>query len=81
MRAAEKSSKNSKGQSPALANGISYDAIRSALINSGTNLVRWAKANRLPVGSVYHAARNTRRGVETTKIRNRLLRSLSYDIH
>lgn len=74
MQTAENASKNGHGKTPAAFNGIPYDSIRSALIHRGTNLKRWAVSNHLPVGSVYHAARNTRRGVETTRIRNRLLR-------
>jgi hypothetical protein len=73
MQTAEKSSKNARRVSPALPQGISYEEIRSALIGRGTNLIRWARANDYPVGSVYHAARNTRRGIATTRIRNRLL--------
>lgn len=81
MHTAEKASKNSRQgngrptsqPAPVQPQIISYDDLRSALIARGTNLARWAFKNRLPIGSVYHAARNTRRGIETTRIRQRLL--------
>lgn len=69
MSAPEKSSKIALGVN----SGIPYPRLRSLLIARGTNLKRWATDHGFPVGSVYHAARGTRAGVQTIKIRNRLL--------
>lgn len=52
---------------------IPYARLRSLLIGRGTNLKRWASENKLPVGTVYHAARGSRAGVQTIKVRNRLI--------
>jgi len=49
-----------------------YHQLRSALLQRGTNLRRWAVRSGYPVGSVYLAAKGLRHGVQAHAIRRAL---------
>ena len=49
-----------------------YTDLRAKLLRKQFSLRSWAIAHKLPLGSVYHAARGSRLGPKAMKIRARL---------
>jgi hypothetical protein len=54
-----------------------YTEVRQQLLRRGMNLRRWARKNKLPVGSVYNAVRGHRNGIAAERIRIKLNRFLN----
>jgi predicted transcriptional regulator len=51
---------------------LTYETLRSALIERGTNLKRFAEENDIPITSVYYAAKGKRNGIKSVKIQKAL---------
>lgn len=49
-----------------------YRELRATLIGRGKSLRLWAVENGYPISTVYDAARGTRAGVESVRIRRKL---------
>jgi gp16 family phage-associated protein len=49
-----------------------YRMLRAALIEAGFTVSSWARANGYPPTTVFDAAKGTRAGVETMRIRRKL---------
>lgn len=54
-----------------------YTELRGRLAHRGFTLRRWARRERLPVGSVYNAVKALRNGPDAVRIRNRLEKFLN----
>jgi len=49
-----------------------YTDLRAKLLRKNCSLRSWAIAHKLPLGSVYHAAKGSRLGPKSLQIRNAL---------